>query len=59
MQIPSETIIEHVNERIMQLAMQCIGDKNRNELETQYDRGRYAAYRELTNWITTNYSYDE
>ena len=59
MQIPSETLVEHINERIMQLAMQCISDKSKDITDTQFDRGRYTAYRELNNWIQTNYSYDE
>lgn len=58
MQIPSETIIEHINERIMQLAMANIGDFKKDHDATMLDRGTYRAYRELNNWIQTNFSND-
>ena len=59
MQIPSETLVEHINERIMQLAMANIADFKKDHDATILDRGTYRAYREMLNWIQTNYSYDE
>ena len=56
--IPVETILAQIDERLVQISMMCMGDKKKDIEETQYDRGRYAAYREMVNYINTNFSND-
>ena len=56
MMIPADNLLEHLKERMEVIALQCIGDKSKDMDATQIDRGRYMAYKELTNYIATNYS---
>ena len=55
MMVSTETILEHIKERMEVIAMQCVGNKQADLEQTQYDRGRYASYKELINYITTNF----
>ena len=58
MQIQSDKLIEHIEERLGQIARQCVESKTKAHDETQFDRGRYAAYKEMINYLNTNYSYE-
>lgn len=58
MMISPDNLLAHLNERTQQIALQCVGTKGKDSHETEFDRGRFAAYKELINYITTNFSDD-
>lgn len=54
--IHKDDLLEHLKERMMQIALQCVSDRNKDFEQTQFDRGRYMAYKELISYINTNFS---
>lgn len=54
--IPADDLEAHLKERIEQLGKSVLSDNEMSHEETQYMRGKYGCYREISNWIETNYS---
>lgn len=54
--IHSDNLLEHLKERMETIALQCVGNRQSDIEQTQFDRGRYASYKELINYIQTNFS---
>lgn len=54
--IPADDLAEHLKERIEQLGNTVLSDHEMDHEKTQYMRGKYGCYREIANWIETNYS---
>jgi len=58
MQIPVSDLIGHLNERIEVTMRRCIESSNMDAVETQYERGRFAALKQLVNWVEMEYGSD-
>lgn len=58
MLISKADIIGHLADRLDVIAKQCVASRDMTHDQTQYERGRYAAHKEIVSWLETHYSED-
>lgn len=56
MLISKPDIIGHLADRLDVIAKQCVASRDMDADQTQFERGRYAAHKEIVSWIETHYS---
>lgn len=49
-------LVNHLQERLEVIAKQAVSNRELSHDQTQYERGRYAAHREIVSWLETHYS---
>lgn len=49
-------LLSHLHERLDVIAKQAVSNRDLDIEKTQYERGRYAAHREIVSWLETHYS---
>jgi len=49
-------LVSHLQERLEVIAKQAVSNRELDIEQTQYERGRYAAHREIVSWLETHYS---
>lgn len=54
--ILKDDLVKHLQERLDVIAKQSVSNRDLDIEQTQYERGRYAAHREIVSWLETNYS---
>jgi len=56
MMILKDDLVSHLQERIDVIAKQCVANRDLDMDQTQYERGRYAAHREIVSWLETHFN---
>ena len=56
MMILKNDLVSHLQERLEAIAKQAVSNRELDIEQTQYERGRYAAHREIVSWLETHYS---
>ena len=56
MMILKGDLVCHLQERLEVIAKQAVSNRELDIEQTQYERGRYAAHREIVSWLETHYS---
>lgn len=56
MMILKDDLLSHLHERIDVIAKQCVSNRDLDHDQTQYERGRYAAHREIVSWLETHFN---
>ena len=56
MMILKSDLMSHLQERLDVIAKQAVSNRDLDIEQTQYERGRYAAHREIVSWLETHYS---
>jgi len=56
MMILKGDLVSHLQERLEVIAKQAVSNRELDIEQTQYERGRYAAHREIVSWLETHYS---
>jgi len=54
--ILKDDLVSHLKERTDTIAKQCVSNRDLTLDQTQYERGRYAAHREIVSWLETHFS---
>lgn len=54
--ILKDDLISHLQERVDVIAKQCVANRELDHDQTQYERGRYAAHREIVSWLETHFN---
>ena len=49
-------LMSHLQERLDVIAKQTVSTRDLDHEQTQYERGRYAAHREIVSWLETHFN---